>query len=284
MLKLIKWTLIGTVAVGATSFFLFGDHAWNYVSTAIGSVKEGVRGRIPVEFEIKRAEKLIRAIGPEIQHCKLDLARAEVQLDNLMDDVARLERRIAVNERKLQRAASLAGEGTTVPARLASTDSIRHERMQVELERLFETYKADKALLRSKKSLVQRHSQAVAAARARLDAVRNERARLVDLVGTLKAQKNQIDAMAASSRSFTLDDSALSKAKEVLQQVKERLDVAQRMLEDDLAFERGDRTSDAPHRDVLVEIRKYFRSQQEGGPTKLPTEQVEDASATVVVR
>ena len=43
----------------------------------VASIKEGVVDNIPVDFEIKRAEKLIQAIEPQIDTCRLDVARAD---------------------------------------------------------------------------------------------------------------------------------------------------------------------------------------------------------------
>ena len=82
-----------------------------------------------------------------------------------------------------------------------------------------------------------------------------------DLVGQLKTQKAQIDAMKASARNFEFDDSALGQAKQALSEVKERLDVAQKMLSDDLFFEQGMTTAGQPKRDILKEIKVHFSEQ-----------------------
>ena len=107
MFKLIKWSVIGAVTLGAAGLFVFGDHFGSYFSTISNSVRESVRGSIPVEFEIKRAEKLIRAIDPEIHDCKREVARAEVELEHLVREVARLGKTVAKQERKLKNGSSL---------------------------------------------------------------------------------------------------------------------------------------------------------------------------------
>jgi hypothetical protein len=83
----------------------------------------------------------------------------------------------------------------------------------------------------------------------------------------LKTQKAQLDALAAGSKRFDLDDSNLSKAKEVLAEVKKRLDVAP-------AHDRGrHHLRGAPpkqhansDRDIGKEIREYFASGEEAQP------------------
>jgi hypothetical protein len=255
---MVKWGLIGVVGLGATSFFLFGDNALNYVSTMASSVKDSVRGQIPIEFELKRAEGLIRDIGPQIHQCKVDVARQEVQLENLVDDVARLERDVARAERKLKQGADLLASSDGTPVYELAGGTYSRERIEIDLERTFEVYKNNTDLLKSKTALIERQNRAVAAARSKLDAVRAEESRLSDLIGQLKTQKAQIDAMKASSKSFVLDDSALGQAKKVLAEVKERLDVAQKMLADDLFFEDGIRPADGPRRNIVAEIHRHF--------------------------
>src|SRR5690606_3265296 len=97
------------------------------------------------------------------------------------------------------------------------------------------------------------------AAQQRLDAVRTEREALADQVGALKTQQEQVKALTANSQRFDLDSTALSQAKEVINTVRKRLDVAQRMLENDMVFESGAAVEVAiQDRDVVKEIHELF--------------------------
>ncbi|MHC4813171.1 MAG: hypothetical protein ACYTGW_11325 [Planctomycetota bacterium] len=255
--KLIKWAAIGIVAVAGLGYFVFGEHLGSYAQTMTNSVREGVRGKIPIEFELKRAGRLIREIEPEITECKRDVARAEVELEHLVDQVARLEKRVAKQEGKLKSGCDLLGNATPASYEFGGQHYSRR-RIELDLERTFEAYKNNKALLKGKKMLIERQSRAVEAARSKLDAVRAEKVRLDHTIATLKAQKRQVDALAASSHRFDLDDTALSKAKEVLANVKTRLDVAQRMIEDDIFFTEGIQSETTPNRDIVKEIGEHF--------------------------
>ena len=113
----------------------------------------------------------------------------------------------------------------------------------------------------------------VGAAKDRLAAVRYERTALEDQVRALKTQKMQVEALAASSDRFDLDSSALSEAKEVIAGVRKRLDVAQRMLENDMAFEGEPVDVPFASRDVLQEIEELFGERAEltpAGSVSLP--------------
>jgi flagellin-like hook-associated protein FlgL len=163
-------------------------------------------------------------------------------------------------EKKLKVGAKLLSGDGTGEVMLAS-DSGVHRRINADLARTKDSYVNNVAILKVKRALIERQTRAVEAASQRLDAVRTERGALEDQVATLKTQKMQVEALAAQSKRFNLDDSALSQAKEVIAHVKERLDVAQRMLENDMVFQGEDPAEVAvEQRNVLKEINELFAS------------------------
>lgn len=253
--KMLKWAVIGTVAVGAAGFAMFGRQFTSYFGTAARSLRDGVAESIPLEFELKRARNLIREIDPQLHDARRELAQAEVDLEGAESDVVRLEKEVQHGERKL-RAVSAAFDGSAPVVQLASHDRTR---VELDLERTFEVYKNNRALLEGKRGLIERQQRAVTAARMRLEAVRNEKTRLEEMVASLTTQKRQLDALAASSKTIELDDSALGRARDVLDQVKRRLDVAQRMLEDEVF---ASPSESSPRRDIVGEIQRYFGGEE----------------------
>jgi predicted nucleic acid-binding Zn-ribbon protein len=264
MFKIIKWSLIGVVTLGAVGYFMLGDQFGSYIATAGTSVRDTFKKKIPVEFEIKRAEKLILAIGPEVKACKLEVARAVVELEYLQRAVTRLEKTVARQEKKLKMGSELLNAETS--SYTLSGHEYTRRRVEIDLARTFEGYKNNMAILKSKRALIKRQNKAVVASQIKLDSVRASKADLDNTIATLKVQKKELDAMAAANRRFDLDDSALSEATEVLAGVKKRLDIAQKMIEDDIFFESGIPVEDnQPKRDIVKEIRVHFA---EGAPTK----------------
>lgn len=253
MLKILKWTVLGTVVLLAGGFLLFGSHLGSYLGTAVHEARRGVNDAIPIEFELERARDLIQAIEPELQDARREVAQSEVDLQNVRDEVERLEVDVELGARKL-RAVSTALCASDSPTQLTSYD---RRRVEVNLERTFDSFRNQEALLSGKRALIERQERAVDAARQRLEAVRVEKARLEDLVTTLTTQKRQLDALAASSRTIELDDSALGRARDVLSDIKNRLDVTQRMLEDEV-YIGADPLAEISGRDILSEIEAHF--------------------------
>lgn len=257
--KTLKLMLLGGAVLGGAGFLFLGTDFPSYVGTAFSSVRENVVGQIPVDIELKRAAGLIRQIDPQIETCKLDLARAEVDLENLQNSVGRLEKVVDSEEKKLKIGSRLlSGDGQS-HVQLAA-DFGERRRVSADLARTKDSYVNNVAILKTKRALIERQTRAVEAARQRLDAVRAERVALDDQVQALKTQQLHIEAMAASSTRFDLDSSALSQAKEVISGVRKRLDVAQRMLENEIAFQADPVAVAADERNVLKEIEDLFAS------------------------
>lgn len=260
MFKAIKILFLTGAVLGGTGFLLFGTDLGSYLGTVAASVKENVEGQIPVEFELKRAEKLIRQIEPQIENCKLDVARAEVELAELQGSVEDLEKVAVVEEKRLKAGARLlGGDGDEAQFTLAS-DRMTQRRLEGDLRRTMDSYRNNQAILKTKRALIARQTEAVAVAQQRLAAVRAEKEHLEDQVRSLKTQQQMIETLAAGQKRFDLDDSALSQAKEALSKVQKRLDVAQKLLENEMVWYGGDAEAVAadPDRNVLQEIRECF--------------------------
>src|SRR5262245_26718887 len=269
--KTLKWMLLSGAVLGGAGFLFLGTDFPGYLGTMASSVRESVTGAIPVEIELKRAEGLIRQIDPQIDRCKLDLARAQIELENLQNSISNLEKVTGVEEKKLKDGAKLLCSEGTADVMLASDSGSHRRRINAALVRTKDSYVNNVAMLKTKRALIERQTRAVEAASQRLDAVRHERIALEDQVATLKTQKMQVEALTAQSKRFNLDDSALSQAKEVIAHVKERLDVAQRMLENDIVFHGEDPVEVAvEQRNVLKEINELFA----GGETTTAAVQI----------
>lgn len=259
ILKAVKYVVLSGAALAGIGFLLFGTSFGSYFGTVASSVHESVENAIPVEFEIKRAENLILQIDPQIEQCKRDVARAEVELEELQASVQGLQKTVGTEEKRLQTGARLLG-GETNASFVLTSDAMTKRRVERDLQRTMDSYKNNQKILEAKRSLIARQSEAVEVAKQRLAAVRQEKEVLVDQVRSLRTQEHWIETMGASQKRFDLDDSALSQAKEALAKVQKRLDVAQKMLENDMvANDVADPLAVAePGRDVLREIREHF--------------------------
>jgi len=275
--KTIKTLFLTGAVLGGTGFLMFGTDLGSYLGTMAASVKEGVEDQIPIDFELRRAEGLIREIDPQIRNCKRDLARAEVDLEELQGSVRALDKVVIDEERQLKRGASLlTGEAVNASnvSFVLADDRGTRRRVERNLQRTMDSYHNNMAILQTKRALIERQTEAVEVAKQRLMSVRAEKENLADQVQALRTQKQMIETLAAGQQRFHLDDSALSQAKEALNKVKKRLDIAQKMLENEVLWHGDPAIAEDtdPTRDVVKEIHEHFGGSATGASTPTTVE------------
>src|SRR5262245_32742508 len=171
--KTLKWMLLSGAVLGGAGFLFLGTDFPSYLGTMASSVRESVVGQIPIEIELKRADSLIRQIDPQIDTCKRDLARAEIELEKLQESVTHLEKVVAGEETKLKLGAKLLSGDGNAEVMLAS-DSRHVRSVKADLGRTKDSYVNNVAILKVKRALIERQARAVDAAKQRLLAVRTE--------------------------------------------------------------------------------------------------------------
>ncbi len=288
MCKWIKRFVLAGVLVAGVGFLTFGTSMGSYAKTAFGDLRGKIKKAVPVDFELRRAHGLIREIDPEINSARRDVARAEVELENLQEEIRNLKTAIARGEGKINRQRKFLAQlpklgGDSVLTINVSDSGVKltskgplAQRVRRELARAFDLYRNQKELLKSKLTLVSRQSRVLEAARSKLNSVRSERAKLEDLVSSLEAKKKQLDAMAAAAKRFDLDTSALGEARKVLSEIRKRLDVTKKIIEEEMFLVTGNPSEEAgPQRDILGEVDRYFGKKEEGSSTSLHAESLE---------
>jgi chromosome segregation ATPase len=253
MLK--KILVFAAVAAGA-GFLILGTGLGSYIVTGVGIASNRVKEAIPVEFEMKRAESLIEGIIPEIQACKKVVAQEEVEMEYLRNEIEQIEKtqvksyeKIRVQQAALRRADETYWFGGKAYSRT---------KVESDLERTFENHKAAESLLESKKRLLAARSKSVTAARERLERVKAEKDRAETMLQNLVAQMRQVQAMEAVGAKFTIDGSKLAQAKDLLARCQKRLDVAQRMIEEDALATESIPVDSPGARNIVEEVEAYF--------------------------
>lgn len=253
---MLKKLLFAGLAAGVVGGVVVGTNSLSYIRTTAGVIKDEISGQIPIEFEIKRAEKLIDEIIPEVQACRKVVAQEEVEVEYLRDEISHLgelqeknEKRISVQRTSLER-----------PAAYYTFAGKRYSRVEVQsdLERTFSDFKDKETLIESKRRLLQARSDSLIAAKSKLENVKIEKAKMENMVQSLYAQLRQLQAVEASGTRFALNDTNLTEAKKLLTSCKKRLDVAQKMIESESLSISGIEIDSPAPRDVLAEVDAYF--------------------------
>ncbi|MCI0588492.1 MAG: hypothetical protein L0323_16805 [Planctomycetes bacterium] len=265
MFRILKWTAFGALALLGVGFAVFGAHLPSYVGTGVSLASKAGKERIPIEFELRRAEGLIDGILPEIQACKKVIAEEEVAIESLKREIAALEKAQARGEEKVRTLRGTLGGGGD-HFRFAGVDYPRAS-VEKELERSFDAFRNEASLLESKRRLRESREKSLVAARSKLEAVRGEKGHLETQLQHLHAQLRQVQALESTTK-VALDAGQLQRARQVLSDCQHRLDVAQRVIEQDALETPSDAFPPGPDRDLVAEVDRFFgeRGEGDGGP------------------
>src|SRR6476659_11259231 len=82
---------------------LFGREGFSHVKTSLGCLRQSVRESVPVEFEISRARQMIKDLDPEIHRNMHLIAKEEVDVKQLRDQLSGAEKQLAKNRSDIER-------------------------------------------------------------------------------------------------------------------------------------------------------------------------------------
>ena len=97
-----KGIMLGTAALVLLGL-LFGREGYSHVKTSLGWVRQSVRESVPVEFEISRARQMIKDLDPEIHRNMHLIAKEEVEVKHLRDQLSDADRQLVKNRSDIER-------------------------------------------------------------------------------------------------------------------------------------------------------------------------------------
>jgi peptidoglycan hydrolase CwlO-like protein len=265
---MLKKILIGTAVVTGVALLVFGPAVFSHARHAVGALRAGVEDSLPIEYELQRAEHLVREIGPEVDRARRTVAEEQVEIADLEREVAGLEKRIAQGEQrvKIKNAALKSGDKSfTFAGRVYSRQQVEND-----LRLSFDEFRNNQVLLEGKKNLLEARTAALSAAIQKLENVRSQETVLAANIEHLRARLRHAEALEAVSGRVVLDDGALAQAKEILARCRKRIEVAAKMVENEAGAPGAAISVEAiDPRDISAEVDRYF-GVDEAAPASSP--------------
>lgn len=269
-----KTMFVGSAALLA-GVFLFGRDVFSYVGTSVGCVKDTVRGSVPVEFEIERARKMVKDLVPDIRKNMHLVAKEEVEVERLTKQIADNARRLTAEKAELVKLRDDAASGK---------DSFQYAghkytaaQVKVELANRFDRFKLQDATLASLREMHQVRERSLEAAKQKLEGMLVAKRQLGVEVENLEARLKMLEARQTTSN-YKFDDSRLSRAKELIGDLRSRLSVEERVADVEGTYQAEIPVAEAVAADDIVDqVTNYFAEQQpaETQPAETQTAQTE---------
>jgi hypothetical protein len=253
---MIKKALLAATGLGVAMVVLFGRDAASYVGTTYHRMTDSVQEAVPVEFQIDRAWQMVRDLEPEIRNSMHVIAKEEVALEQLNQQIDASEEKTAKDKEGILRLQADLGKNKGVyryASRSYSADEVRQD-----LSRRFSRFKVADDTLSSLKQMRDARQNNLDAAQEKLAALVNARRKMEVEVHNLEAKRKLVEVAQASSE-IIFDDSQLARAKELITDIRTRLDVAAKLANADVNVEVEIPLDEATPSDITDQVADYFQ-------------------------
>ena len=253
---MIKKLLMGGAAAIGVGMLVFGMDVFSYVSTSAKKIQSEVKSSVPMDFEIERARTMVAELIPDIQKNMHVIAQEEVNVEELRNEISGTEQNMAVERQRLlslrRDLENRSEKFVYAGGRTATGTDVR-----TELSRRFSRFQTAEATLKAKRQMLEARERSLAAAREKLEGMLAAKRDLEVQVQNLEARLKVVQAAQTTSE-FQFDDSQLARCKKLVQELRKRLDVAQRIVEQDgRLVEHLVMEEEAPE-DIGDQIDRYF--------------------------
>lgn len=228
MTGMVKKAVLGSAGLLVAGGFVFGRDLWSYVATAGSSVKSAVRDSVPLDFELARANEMLKQIDPEMNRAKKVVVEQQVEIEDLEKKVAGrasnvAEHRLAVMTRSEQ---LKSGKETFQISNVSYTAA----QLTDDLKKRFETLKVVESTLQEEQKLLERKKEALKANQAKLDMMRTAKEDLARQIETLQARLEKVRAT-EEVKNIRVDDSEFNSVRALVEQLDKQLKVRERVAD-----------------------------------------------------
>ena len=249
-----KLALVGLIGTAGT-LGLVGTGAWSYVRTGFNSASDSVRENVPIEWEIKRARQMIADLQPEIARNLHVVAREEVGVKNLAEQIANKEAVLEKSKGEILRLSEdlkSGGVHFVYAGRSYSDDQVRED-----LANRFKQFKVHEQTTSKLAQVLAAREKNLDAARRKLDEMLSAKRELEIEVENLQARLTMVEVAHASSP-VALDDSRLSSTRELLDEIRTRIDVSEQLVANEGVMTGTIQLDETTSPELLSEIADYF--------------------------
>jgi hypothetical protein len=242
--------------VGLLGGVVIGKGAWSYLTTGYERAAQTVEDQVPLEFQIDRARKMVRDLEPEIRRSMHVIAKEEVEVESLDNRIESAETKASQDKSEIIRLQSDLQTGKSVfryAGHQYSADEVKQD-----LSRRFVRFKTTDATLGSLADMRDARQRNLEAARDKLAAMMSAQRQLQVDVENLEAKLKLVEVAQASS-DLKLDDSQLARAKELITDIRTKLDVAAKLSNADTNFKDEIQLDEPAAENITDQVAEYFK-------------------------
>ena len=260
---MIKKAIIATAAVGLLGAFFLGRDVCSYVGTSATMVRDSVTDQIPTEFQIERARRMLKGLVPEIDRNVHTIAREQVEVQDLNEQIAHAEGRLAKEKVAIKRLTNDLQGGNEV-FHYASQKFTR-DQVKTDLNHRFERYRTHEGTLASLREMRDARQRTLEGARQNLANMMAQKQNLEVQLEKVEAKLRMLEAQQTASQ-YSFDSSKLSRAKKLISYLDKRMEIGSQYID-----AKGEWTGaleipvfedDPVDDDIVDQVTAYFSEQE----------------------
>lgn len=224
---MLKKSLFSGAGLMLLAGFFFGTDTVSYLTTSMGWMRDSVKESVPLEFEIERARNLVKDLSADVEKNMTTIAREEVEVEKVKKQIQQMldtQANDRVGILKLQSALSTETDSFEFAGKTFTKDQVK-----TDLANRFERFKTNEATLTSLSGMRTAREKSLAAAQEKLKGMLAARRQAEVDIQNCQARLQMLQA-AQTTSAVTVDDTRLSRAKNLISDVQTRLDVATKRL------------------------------------------------------
>lgn len=253
--KWIKRSIILVVGLFVVGTCVFGRDVLSYAKSSGKWARSAFKDSVPVEFELRRARDLLEEIIPEM-HVNINLiAREEVEVAALKNEVSETEKSVKDQYSRLTQLR----EYLKSDKQAFSFRDKQYSRQQVkdDLSWRFDRFKESELVLSSKKKLLETRQVALQSSMDLLEKTKSRKRLLASKIESMETQHRLLKATAIDS-GIHIDNSKLAQTEKLIAEIKKRLNVAERVLAHENQFVQSLPFDEVTETELTGEIDEYF--------------------------
>ncbi len=249
-----KLFILSAVGVGSV-IALVGTGAISYLRMGYHSASNAVRESVPIEWEIKHARQMIEDLKPEISKNLQVVAREEAGAKRLSEDIQSKETQLAKARNDIMRLKGDLESGSVkfvYAGRSYSEDQVKDD-----LSNRFKQFQVHEQTASKLNQVLLAREKNLEAARRKLDGMLAAKRELEVDVENLQARMTMVEVAQTASH-VAIDDSHLSDTRRLVDDIRTRIDVAERLVASEGVLEGSIQLDEEVSSSLLEEIADYF--------------------------
>jgi septal ring factor EnvC (AmiA/AmiB activator) len=254
---MIRKMILAGGALALLSSVTVGVPLLSYARCGANWLRSSASDAMPLEWELKRARQMIADLKPEIEVNATRIAREKVEFAKLQKQLEETNTRLAQSQTDIERLSDdLRGESEyyTYGGRTYTSAQVKSD-----LSNRFKRHKTRSATSEKLQQMLAARESSLRAAQERMEAMLNANRQLEVEVENLQARLGAL-RVAQTSSQLNLDDSQLSRTRELLDEIATRIDVEEETMSVDVEYFGEIDLEEPSDENLLDDISSFFQA------------------------